>query len=173
VQQSTNTPEPQTLVASINALNQPVVNSSLLVSSVSAAQNGWVVVHLDEDGKPGRVIGKSFVKQGMFRSIEFSLDESVKPGEKVWVMLHIDAGTLGIYEFPGPDAPVIESETIVMQQIEVLSDLPVPPLPSPTNTPLPTPTPTRTPIPVANFTVFPMFPSEGTLAASTHASSEE
>jgi len=34
-------------------------------------------------------------------------------------MLHIDAGTIGTYEFPGPDAPVIVNGDIVMKQISI------------------------------------------------------
>jgi LPXTG-motif cell wall-anchored protein len=34
-------------------------------------------------------------------------------------MLHIDAGTIGTYEFPGPDAPVIVNGNIIMKQIAV------------------------------------------------------
>jgi LPXTG-motif cell wall-anchored protein len=34
-------------------------------------------------------------------------------------MLHIDAGAIGTYEFPGPDAPVIVDGNIIMKQIAV------------------------------------------------------
>jgi hypothetical protein len=35
-------------------------------------------------------------------------------------MLHLDAGTPGVYEFPdGPDVPVIDSQGMVMKRIQV------------------------------------------------------
>jgi hypothetical protein len=32
-------------------------------------------------------------------------------------MLHVDAGTVGTYEFPGPDGPVKSGADIVMKKI--------------------------------------------------------
>jgi len=34
-------------------------------------------------------------------------------------MLHVDAGKIGTYEFPGPDAPVVVGGNIVMKQISI------------------------------------------------------
>jgi LPXTG-motif cell wall-anchored protein len=45
----------------------------------------------------------------------------VPVGGKLWPMLHIDAGTIGTYEFPGPDAPVVVDGNIIMKQITVTS----------------------------------------------------
>ncbi|HWQ14041.1 MAG TPA: LPXTG cell wall anchor domain-containing protein [Roseiflexaceae bacterium] len=104
---------------SIDAGDQPLVDQSVTIKAVNASQDGWVTVHLDEGGKPGRVLGHSAIKKGANSNVVVKLEEAVSPGTKVWPMLHIDAGTIGAYEFPGVDAPVIVGGNIVMKQITV------------------------------------------------------
>jgi LPXTG-motif cell wall-anchored protein len=104
---------------SIDADDQALVNGSVKVTEVAATEDGWVVIHLDEGGKPGKVIGHTAVKKGETYDVMVKLDEDVPVGGKVWPMLHIDAGTIGTYEFPGPDAPVIVEGNIVMKQITI------------------------------------------------------
>ena len=141
----TRQPPTPTQVAFINATDQAVVNGTITIAEVRAVQAGWVVIHRDQGGIPGAVIGKTFAPQGTSRNVTVRLETAVNTGDKVWPMLHIDAGTLRSYEFPGPDAPVIVAENIIMQQISVLPPLPTeelpPPIPSTTLIP-----PTETPI---------------------------
>ncbi len=92
--------------------------SSIVVRKVVAGQDGWVAVHVNTtDNKPGAVIGVAPVKKGENDNVTVKLDPTPKAGDKLWPMLHIDAGTIGTYEFPGPDAPVIVDGNIVMKQI--------------------------------------------------------
>ena len=91
----------------VTASDQPLVNKTITVANVSAGQDGWIVAHLDEGGGPGRVLGQTAVKKGENANVKITLSEDLKVDSKLWPMLHIDAGTLGTYEFPGADAPVI------------------------------------------------------------------
>src|SRR5438105_3189505 len=104
---------------SVDAADQPIVDSSITVANVTSGQAGWIAVHLDEGGKPGKVLGHTAGKQGENKNVKVKLGEDVPAGGKLWPMLHIDAGTIGTYEFPGPDAPVIVNGNIVMKQITV------------------------------------------------------
>jgi LPXTG-motif cell wall-anchored protein len=104
---------------SVEASDQPLVDGGITVAKVTAGQDGWIVAHLDEGGKPGKVIGQTAVKTGDNANVAIKLSESVPVGGKLWPMLHIDAGTIGTYEFPGPDAPVIVGGNIIMKQISV------------------------------------------------------
>jgi len=103
----------------VEAENQPIKNSSITVEEIYASQDGWIVAHLDEGGKPGKVIGNTAVKKGESNNVVIKLSENVPAGGKLWPMLHIDAGTIGTYEFPGADAPVIVDGNIIMKQISV------------------------------------------------------
>lgn len=104
--------------------DQPLKNGTITVASVTASVDGWIVAHLDENGGPGKVIGETLVKAGDNKNVVIKLSENVPVGGKLWPMLHIDAGTKGTYEFPGPDVPVKVGNDIVMKQISVTAAAP-------------------------------------------------
>jgi hypothetical protein len=86
---------------------------------VNATQDGWIAVHIDQGGKPGPVIGHAAAPKGKTTNLTVKLEQDVPVGGKLWPMLHVDAGKIGTYEFPGPDAPVVVGGNIVMKQISV------------------------------------------------------
>jgi hypothetical protein len=94
------------------------------VSLVAAAQDGWIVAHLDEGGRPGRVLGQTAVKAGENRDVQIALSEGVPAGGALWAMLHVDAGTVGTYEFPGADVPVRSGDQIVMTRFMITAGAP-------------------------------------------------
>jgi len=124
---ATNTAVPATAVAaspsgSLSVTDQTLTNNSVLITSVTASQDGWVVVHeSNPDGSillPG-IIGKTAIKAGTTANVVIPLDKQVANGAKLWPMLHIDVGQIGVYEFPGPDVPVVVNGDIVMVPIIV------------------------------------------------------
>ncbi|MCZ7572332.1 MAG: hypothetical protein M5U01_27580 [Ardenticatenaceae bacterium] len=104
---------------SVSVQDQAVTANEVIVSSVVYTGPGWIAIHKDDNGKPGAVVGHSAVKAGTNEDVTVLLDETPGEGDKLWVMLHTDAGTEGTYEFPGPDAPVMENGQIVMEQFTV------------------------------------------------------
>jgi len=112
-------PAAGTPTGTVDAADQPVVDGSINVADVNAGQDGFIVAHLDEGGKPGKVIGHTAVKKGDNKDVKIKLEQDVAAGGKLWPMLHIDAGAIGTYEFPGPDAPVIVNGNIIMKQIAI------------------------------------------------------
>src|SRR5689334_6373779 len=112
-------PAPAAEKDSVDVDDQAIKNGGITVAEIYASQDGWIVAHLDEGGKPGKVIGHTAVKKGESNNVVIALSENVPAGGKLWPMLHIDAGTIGTYEFPGPDAPVVVDGNIVMKQISV------------------------------------------------------
>ncbi|HEX9989101.1 MAG TPA: hypothetical protein VGE45_11570 [Chloroflexia bacterium] len=117
---------PHFVVGSLAVYDQVLENNSVLVDRVEAPQDGWVVVHeSNPDGTimlPG-IIGKTMVKAGASGGFYVMLDKKVENGAKLWPMLHIDAGKIGEYEFPGPDVPVVVNGEIVMVPIIVTNDV--------------------------------------------------
>jgi len=93
--------------------DQPVVDGGVTIASVTAVEDGWIVIHIEHDGKPGPVIGHAAVKAGENKDVKVAVDES-QATPKLFAMLHVDAGAIGTYEFPGPDAPVKAGDMIVM-----------------------------------------------------------
>lgn len=79
------------------------------VRKVATSRDGWVSVHKSkEDGTiflPDS-IGEARVDSGDSEDIIVDLWESPDVGDKLWVLLHVDSGERGKYEFPEKDAPV-------------------------------------------------------------------
>ncbi|RME54457.1 MAG: LPXTG cell wall anchor domain-containing protein, partial [Caldilineae bacterium] len=73
---------------------------------VVAAQDGWMVIHAQKDGGIGPVIGHAPVSAGTNTDVVVTIDADAAT-ETLYAMLHIDAGEMGTYEFPGPDGPVV------------------------------------------------------------------
>jgi hypothetical protein len=89
----------------VRARGQVVGEDGMItVPQVLASADGWLVIHASSEGFPG--IGQAPVKAGMNKNVKVKVDVAALTPE-VLAMLHIDAGTIGTYEFPGPDAPVM------------------------------------------------------------------
>lgn len=103
---------------SVSVDSQAVVDGRVVIAKVVSAGAGWLVIHIQADGKPGPVIGFSPVRDGVNLNVAVDVD-TAKVTESLFAMLHLDAGSLGVYEFPGPDAPVKASGGIVMKAFQV------------------------------------------------------
>jgi len=84
----------------------------LTVYTVMSDRPAWVVFHADENGLPGAILQYSFVGSGTSK-IARTEDLAVIGSEQIHVMLHEDLGTIGLFEFPGPDGPVYVDNDIV------------------------------------------------------------
>lgn len=106
--------------AGITAEDQPLgVDATVTVASVSAPEPGWVVIHADEDGEPGEILGFQPVDAGESTDVRVELDPTRLTGT-LHAMLHVDAGEEGEFEFPGEDEPVTgEQGAIVMQPFDL------------------------------------------------------
>ena len=96
----------QTATPSVTVADQAIVDGTVNVGEVVSSGAGWIVIHTQADGKPGPVIGHAAVVDGKNSSITVTI-ETTKATEMLYAMLHTDAGTVGTYEFPGADAPVM------------------------------------------------------------------
>jgi uncharacterized protein YgiM (DUF1202 family) len=83
-----------------------IVDGTLTVPSITSASPGWMVVHADNEGKPGPVLGYAAVAEGENTDVVIPIDTDAAT-ETVHLMLHEDGGVVGTYEFPGADAPVM------------------------------------------------------------------
>jgi hypothetical protein len=85
----------------------------ITVATVVSNGPGWVVVHADDNGSPGEVIGYAPVEDGENTDIEVELDPN-RITETLHVMLHEDTGEEGVFDFPDADPPVeVDGETLV------------------------------------------------------------
>jgi len=102
------------VVPSVTASNQESDGTNVMVEQVVAAEQGWMVIHSDDAGKPGPVLGQTSVPAGTTDNVVVVLDAALSGENKLWAMLHVDAGVVGTYEFPGADGPVIINSAITM-----------------------------------------------------------
>jgi len=106
--------------ASITASNQTVSENSVVVDEVNASVDGWIVIHADNDGAPGEVLGQTFVEAGVNENVAVDLGDAVfAGGEVLFPMLHIESPADGEYGFPdNGDGPEVFGENVVVVSME-------------------------------------------------------
>ncbi len=87
---------------SVDAADQDVSGGTVTATKIMADSNGWLVVHrTDEKKKPGAVVGHAPLKKGENLNVTAILNEPVKKGEMLMLMLHSENGgtKAGIFEY--------------------------------------------------------------------------
>jgi plastocyanin len=100
------------MAPSVTVSDQDASDGTVTIEKVIADQPGWLVIHITRNGAPGPVIGQSPVAEGSNANVEVAIDLD-QATQQLFAMLHLDAGTVGVYEFPGDDAPVFVDDVIV------------------------------------------------------------
>ena len=81
----------------------------IIIAKVSTARDGWISIH--KSSADGGIqlpdsIGQARVDSGDSEKVIVDLWDAPYAGEKLWALLHIDAGDRGTYEFPEKDLAV-------------------------------------------------------------------
>ena len=104
----------------IEVQDQKPMDGQVTIDKVVAEKDGWIVIHIEKDGKPGPIIGYAPVKAGENTNIQVTIDLE-KATETLFAMLHVDEGQMGTYEFPnGPDVPVKVGDKVVVKPFKLL-----------------------------------------------------
>ncbi len=110
------------LTPSVSVQDQPVADGTVTVAQAVSGGPGWVVIHAEQDGAPGPVIGHSdILTNGLNSDIVIEIDADAAT-DTLYAMLHTDAGEAGTYEFPGPDTPVQVNGQVVTPAFNVMED---------------------------------------------------
>ncbi|MGB7249618.1 MAG: hypothetical protein WBC73_11815 [Phormidesmis sp.] len=97
----------------------------IIVEAVSTSRDGWVSVHKSQaDGsiQMSGGIGEARVDSGDSEDIIIDLWEAPAVGDKLWVLLHVDAGDRGLYEFPEKDVPVRKNGDLMARSFKIKSN---------------------------------------------------
>ena len=114
---------------SISAMDQVINGNTVVISKVTAAKDGWIVIHNDNgEGKPvlPGIVGKTWVEAGINNNVVVELDNSVTytAGQKLFPMLHVDSPADMEYTFPdNGDAPEVfgfEESNIIVTAFTVM-----------------------------------------------------
>ena len=107
----------------VDASDQTVENGVVSASSVTAAENGWLVVHrTDSEMKPGPVVGYAPIRKGETADVAAILTEDVAPGDMLMLMVHAEQGGMetGVFEYTlgaTENGPVRMDDQLVMTVI--------------------------------------------------------
>ena len=110
--------------------------SEVTIASVNNAEmDAFVVIHKDDDGEPGEVIGNSDLLEASADAMTdvtavktrdaqpgMVLSEPATDGQMLWAMIHVDDPMDGEYTFDGEngeDPPAMMGEEIVMDSFSV------------------------------------------------------
>ncbi len=100
--------------------DQPLVNGTVMVDEVVSVGPGWIVIYTtNANGQPDQPIGHTAVKDGLNMGVMVQVDPSMAQGT-LYAQLHIDAGMVGTFEFPGPDAPVMMGVQMIASTFKIL-----------------------------------------------------
>ena len=102
---ATDSAPSSSVTPSVTVNDQAFDGTTVTVADVASAGPGWIAIHRQDSGGLGPAIGHAAVKDGDNQNVVVEVDPS-KATPVMYAMLHTDAGNIGSYEFPGPDAPV-------------------------------------------------------------------
>lgn len=92
-----------------NTLDVADQTSGMLVtiSTVTLNEQGWVAIHEDSDGNPGRILGAALVFAGERNNVPVELLRATEAGKTYYAMLHADDGDKS-FDI-GKDLPIKDS----------------------------------------------------------------
>lgn len=90
----------------VDANPQVVADDGLMIESTFVTQDAHLVVHRNDDGEPGEIIGSVSVADGFHKNVRIALDSPPAGETTLWVVLHEDDGD---GEFEPDEDPAMES----------------------------------------------------------------
>lgn len=95
-------PRPQLEVADQSVTEDGVVT----LAKVEALEPTWVVIHADENGQFGPVIGRGLIGPGEHENVPVTIDWR-RATPLLYAVLHEDGGENGLLEYPEGDLPIL------------------------------------------------------------------
>ncbi|EMA56985.1 hypothetical protein C468_16979 [Halorubrum kocurii JCM 14978] len=110
--------------ATVTFSDQTVTNGSdtVTVDSANLSEGGFVVIHAEDNGSAGAVLGNSsYLANGTSENITITLDEPLTANTSLVAMAHLDTDGDEAYEFDGGsvDAPYTEDGSAVVDTASI------------------------------------------------------
>ncbi len=87
-------------------------DNQIIVDSVTAGEDGWIVIYKDPNGNLGAQLGFAPVHRGQNTNFTVDLDSrKAAKAPTLWARLHVDRGEIGVFE-PGIDGPASQSPVV-------------------------------------------------------------
>jgi predicted lipoprotein with Yx(FWY)xxD motif len=101
------TPSSGGMAPGVKVSDQQIQNGTVKIDEVVSSGPGWIVVYtVSSSGQPDQPVGYTHVNDGDNPNVVVKIDTS-EPVDTLYAQLHVDAGQVGTFEFPGADAPVM------------------------------------------------------------------
>ncbi len=105
---------------SVKVSDQVLNGSSVKVEVAVSSGPGWIVIYTtDSYGKPVDAIGKAAVQDGVNQDVVVEVDPAKATG-MLYAQLQADKGTVGTYEYPGADEPVMVGVQMIAGTFKIL-----------------------------------------------------
>lgn len=85
-------------IAGIFSYDQQSLDNSVVIASVISEVGGWLVIHAEENGQPGPVLGQTLLAPGTNPAVRVTLAANGQT-PILWPMIHVDDTAIGAYEF--------------------------------------------------------------------------
>ncbi len=95
------------LEPSVTVHSQDVIRGQVTIAEAVVPVEGWVVIHADDAGSFGPIIGQAHLEPGPTTDLAVAIDVDAAT-ETLYAMLHTDGGVFDVFEFPGTDMPILE-----------------------------------------------------------------
>lgn len=113
----------------ITVHNQDLNSGVIVIDSVTAAHDGWVVVYKNPNFTPGEIVGYAPVRQGTNKDVKVTIN-TAKVGDlpTLWARLHVDNDMVGRFEWglrnlPYDDQPVVQNGQFVVAGFGTAADM--------------------------------------------------
>ena len=89
----------------IFVLDQPILDGKVVIERITLREQGWVVVHPDDGGQLGLIVGFAFLEAGVNEHIIVDLlTNNVTP--QMYVKVHEDTNRIDEFDYPDGDNPL-------------------------------------------------------------------
>ncbi len=111
------------ITPAIQVVDQEILNGTVTIPEVVSKGQGWLVIHAQEEDKPGPALGFTKVASGVNQNVTVEIDVS-QATETLFAMLHSDAGRPDEFELGGYDLPVKVDGQVLALPFKVTGGLP-------------------------------------------------
>jgi predicted lipoprotein with Yx(FWY)xxD motif len=99
------TPAPG-VIPEVKVSDQTIQNGIVRVDQVVSNGPGWITIYTVVNDQPDQPLGHAPVQNGNNKNVTVQID-ATKATPTLYALLQVDAGTVGVFEFPGPDGAVM------------------------------------------------------------------
>lgn len=105
----------------VKVSDQPISRGMVMVDDVVVSQPAWIVIYSTmANGQPDQPIGHAPLVAGDNKNVMVEVD-GARTTEVLYAQVHLDKGSIGAFEFPGPDEPMMVGVQMIASTFKVMN----------------------------------------------------